>query len=734
MKKLLRLMAARPIKNSLSENILRGILQYYTILLLLVFISTILIFSLFSNKIEKYTCNYLSSTSELLGYQVGRELAFKNSAVANELLIQYSQSIQSVIPGKLLEFAISDNLSVYLGKKWQCKLDFNRIEFNRQIGFGELNAGFLKGEIKLYDGWYFFLLFAVFIFSATFIIYSLGNYMYKLFLTHILSPLKSIVSSNFDTSNADLTIEMKEIVSRIIDSHNKLIDSEKKLALAHSQIELSNLAYQVSHDIKSPISALNMILSQIDSLPDQTRILIRSSVNRINDIANSLLIHGKMKNSNNSIAKANSLENTLLASLVDEVVSEKRIAFREKDNLQIESRLQNSYGLFAIVNSIEMKRLISNAINNASEAFGSNLGRIEVILDSTDNEVSLIVKDNGKGIPTHILAKLGQKGVSYGKEGTDSGSGLGVYHAKVTIESFGGKYEIQSQVGQGTSVIIRLKKESPPAWFVQKIVLKQKQYILATDDDNSILQMWKERFSKYVSSNVVELVTFTTGNSLKDWLANNHESVKNILFLMDFELIGQKQTGLDLIESLGIGAQSILVSSRFEEISIRERCNKLGVKMIPKGMASLVSIELENDDQHEFDGQVTDKKLSINEPSIKQNILVEDLDKKMRYDLCLIDDDIQLVHALWGMVAKSKGLNIKMFSNPKAFLAVVDSIDRQTPIYVDVSLGDGISGIDFTYEINKLGFVEINLATGYPADSIVVPPFICRVVGKDPVF
>jgi hypothetical protein len=52
-------------------------------------------------------------------------------------------------------------------------------------------------------------------------------------------------------------------------------------------------------------------------------------------------------------------------------------------------------------------------------------------------------------------------------------------------------------------------------------------------------------------------------------------------------------------------------------------------------------------------------------------------------------------------------------------------------INVDISLGDGVKGTDVSHEIHKLGFVNINLATGYDADSIVAPAFIRQVVGKD---
>ena len=61
---------------------------------------------------------------------------------------------------------------------------------------------------------------------------------------------------------------------------------------------------------------------------------------------------------------------------------------------------------------------------------------------------------------------------------------------------------------------------------------------------------------------------------------------------MDYEIAGASETGLDLIEQLGIQSQSILVTSRYEEPSIRDRCQRLGVSLIPKSMSGFVPIEI----------------------------------------------------------------------------------------------------------------------------------------------
>ncbi|MGK5088354.1 hypothetical protein WDW86_12410, partial [Bdellovibrionota bacterium FG-2] len=62
------------------------------------------------------------------------------------------------------------------------------------------------------------------------------------------------------------------------------------------------------------------------------------------------------------------------------------------------------------------------------------------------------------------------------------------------------------------------------------------------------------------------------------------------LYLCDYELVGSKETGLDVIEKLGIAPQSILVTSRYDEPAIQERCVRFGAKLLPKGLAHRVPL------------------------------------------------------------------------------------------------------------------------------------------------
>jgi signal transduction histidine kinase len=381
----------------------------------------------------------------------------------------------------------------------------------------------------------------------------------------------------------------------------------------------SQLAKQVSHDIRSPLAALKMALDEVENIPEEHRALIRSSVSRINDIANQLLEKGKQVKNDISltIPRTSEMELTpqLLSPIIETLVSEKRVQFRDKQEIHIEAKVAKGYGLFANLNASEFKRVLSNLINNSCEAFTHPSGKVDVTLMSDAKNIIITIQDNGKGIPQHILKKLGEKGVSYGKEGTQSGSGLGVYHAKKTVESFGGKFEIISTEGQGTTIQMTFDRAPAPKWFEEKLSLLPSMQIISLDDDLSIHQIWKRRFEslKVIDFNIVHF-TFTSGDEFREFVKKQNNT--NQLYLVDYELLNQNATGLNLIEELNLGPQSILITSRYEEHQIRERCDTLGVKLIPKSMAASVPIEISK--------------------------------VKIKYDIILLDDD-QLTRMTWEM-------------------------------------------------------------------------------------
>lgn len=215
---------------------------------------------------------------------------------------------------------------------------------------------------------------------------------------------------------------------------------QEKLLIAN---KVHEMALQIAHDIKSPLAALDMVISDLSGLQEEKRILVRSSIIRIKDIANNLLQSNREATHKNKLNKKTASEKSdlfsseprslqLISSMIESIVSEKRFQFQNKSNIKISSRFfPDSLGSFSSIQSIEFKRVISNLLNNAIEILDTE-GHVEVQLESKGQNIELRVKDNGKGIPPEVLKKLGQRGETHGKA---EGNGLGLYHARKSVES-----------------------------------------------------------------------------------------------------------------------------------------------------------------------------------------------------------------------------------------------------------------------------------------------------------
>lgn len=436
----------------------------------------------------------------------------------------------------------------------------------------------------------------------------LGNRIFQ----RIVHPINSFSKSIFQLAKDNhLSLSQDKNLDEIAqmkiwfhETFEKFKESQRMQSEIQKKESLNQMASQVAHDIRSPLAALSAIETSLSELPEQKRILIRESVRRINDIANNLMSTYRSSHESKPIFESdpsslskNQLTSEFLAPIVDSLVSEKRAQFANNSKVQIIANLNESYGLFAKVNPIEFRRVLSNLINNSVEAFKDKSGMVLIrITSDKKNKIQIIIQDNGCGIPENIISRLGNLGVSFGKENTDSGSGLGIYHAKKTIESFGGLMKIQSYEGKGTTITLELHQENVPSWFVDSLDLTDIRQIISLDDDSAIHEVWDHKFLQEVegTTKLIRRGRFQSGIQLKEWLqTENPKNLQSTLFLCDYELLGQKQNGLDWIQQLNLHPQAILVTSRYEEPILRSKCQALNVKLIPKTMAGLVPIHIQ---------------------------------------------------------------------------------------------------------------------------------------------
>lgn len=380
--------------------------------------------------------------------------------------------------------------------------------------------------------------------------------------------------------------EIRELANTSRAFAHQLLNYQKLLIINAKKLALGELATQVSHDIRSPLAALDLMLTDIDELAEDKRIILRSAAIRIKDIANDLLNQHRHL-SGNSSSSGNSVQ--LIPALIDSLLTEKRVQFRSKENLVIDMSLDRAhYGLFSVVDPGKFKRVISNLINNSVEAL-SNSGFVKIEIHSCAEIIRVVIVDNGKGIDKNVLPDLMKLGNTHGKV---DGTGLGLYHAKKCVEEWGGTIEVESTLGIGTSVFLSIPKCEIPNWFVQEIDVSKSKSIVVIDDDESIYRIWKERFEDINKD--LEITYFSSPikfeTSLKTMLTNGH-SVSDFQFLFDYEFIGHKYlNGLTLIEKYSIADCSTLVTSHYEEIALQEHCAKLGIKIIPKSFVGFVPI------------------------------------------------------------------------------------------------------------------------------------------------
>ena len=88
----------------------------------------------------------------------------------------------------------------------------------------------------------------------------------------------------------------------------------------------------------------------------------------------------------------------------------------------------------------------------------------------------------------------------------------------------------------------------------------------------------------------------------------------------------------------------------------------------------------------------------------------------------------------WQFAAKKVGCDLKMYSSFKSFVSEIDRHDKNTAIYMDSDLGNGIKGEECAYFLFQNGFTNIHITTGYCAEKYSSFPWIKTVIGKVPPF
>lgn len=360
----------------------------------------------------------------------------------------------------------------------------------------------------------------------------------------------------------------------------------KKAEDQKHEAAIGRLTSQVVHDIRSPLSALDIAIKENTSIPDVEKLLIRKAVSRIHDIANNLLSRYKQKDVN---MVENCSKPALIADVFHNVISEKRIQLHDTNIETIVQFEDETFGLFAKIIASEFERAISNLIDNAIEAI-TQQGQVFLTLKESNKFLILCINDNGCGIPEDILPAILNGNLSLKK----NGAGLGLSRAKNLFEQWNCKFILQSKMGTGTSISIHLPITPPPNWFASEINIMPNSTVVILDDDESMPSAWLKRLTPFMDTAQVKLVYFKECSQFIEW-CHTYNS-EDIIYLIDYEFqFGKNESdGLKIIEMLKIEKQSYLITSHFENIKVQQRAIQLEITIVPKRCLPYIPIKIQN--------------------------------------------------------------------------------------------------------------------------------------------
>lgn len=239
----------------------------------------------------------------------------------------------------------------------------------------------------------------------------------------------------------------KELTENI---ENEIISNKKALQ--------NQIAQQFAHDIRSPISTLNLISSKIDNL--EIKNIQLSVVKQINTIANNLLDHTKANTDQNYANGPNYSDHAELFIMLSNLKKEyqfKSIIIKQNIIFKFDEKILRGFNFNSELIKV-IYPILNNLIQNSLDAT-SEQNTISIFNSLERNRLQLIVEDNGKGIPPEILDQIGSKPLSFGKtvntsELIQSGNGVALYNAKKDLNRLGADLKLESKVGIGTKIII----------------------------------------------------------------------------------------------------------------------------------------------------------------------------------------------------------------------------------------------------------------------------------------
>lgn len=306
-----------------------------------------------------------------------------------------------------------------------------------------------KNELRLF----LTTLLKVYIFlliGASLIAYFLSNYITKS-IRVVGEKLRQV---RINKANEIINWEGKDEIGALVKEYNSMITQleESALKLAQSERESAwrEMAKQVAHEIKNPLTPMKLSVQHLErSLDPNSENFKELLANFSKKLVQQIDTLTSIANEFSRFAKMPKLElkktdlKDVLYSTIDFFKNENNISFKIIDNSLSDVYIQGDLE--------QLIRVFNNIINNAIQAIlDENKGEIILELSLTNSTYLVTIKDNGCGIEDEVKEKIFQPNFTTKTTGT----GLGLAMVKQIIDSHMGVIYFKSTLKKGTTFYI----------------------------------------------------------------------------------------------------------------------------------------------------------------------------------------------------------------------------------------------------------------------------------------
>ena len=261
----------------------------------------------------------------------------------------------------------------------------------------------------------------------------------------------------------DETSRLRAHSAELEEKSRSLEQATRELRAANEQLKSldrlkDDFMSSVTHELRTPLTsirALSEVMAEDPDMPAEQRQqflgIVVAETERLSRLVNQVLDMAKIESGHAEWRNADVDMGQLLAQSV-QTTSE---MFRER-GASVQLRVPE-WPVILRADPDRLTQVMLNLLSNAAKFVPAVAGRVEVVLTTDAQGLTVAVKDNGPGVPLQQQALIFEKFRQGGDEShRPQGTGLGLPISRQIVEHFGGRMWIDSVPGQGARFAFHL--------------------------------------------------------------------------------------------------------------------------------------------------------------------------------------------------------------------------------------------------------------------------------------